>query len=156
LACGNGIMPLDTVVNSLAIVQSFHQAAASQALLTRKDAMALSLLQGLAKRIEDSMTGWEGGNPHQGEDFLAAFISLSASLGVPLTWREVRFVHQMIAKAYDAYVTQKQAWEYDLFGPSAPDGSFPLEPAGAGFRWVALATPIGSCAAAYVNPTTKP
>src|SRR4029078_188409 len=45
IACANGIMPLETTVNSQAIVWSNHQAAISQAILTKHYAVALDLLK---------------------------------------------------------------------------------------------------------------
>jgi hypothetical protein len=156
IACGNGVNGLEQVVNSDSIVQSYHVAAVIHTLLSKQNSVAQALLTGLASRVENGVTAWEAGQPAMSEERLAHLISLAAAVGVPLTWREVRFVHAMIDKAYDTYVTQRQAWEYRLFDPSVADGGYPFEPPGFGFRWPVFAVPLGSCVAQFRNPTSNP
>jgi len=83
------------------------------------------------------------------ERSLADLIILSATMGVPLTWREVRYLHTMIGKAHASYVKGASPKVYRIFDAATPDGAYALEPGGEGLRWVSLALPIGTCSAQY-------
>lgn len=162
LACGNGIHPLEWIVlqndHNGEIVRSFHEAAVKQALLTQQNTVAKTMLAGLAQRIEEGLKIAQTGNwpVHMNEDDLADLILHSAAAGVPLTWDEVRYVHQQIAKAHTEYVTNTPATYYRIFDSTTPDGSYPYKPGAAAMAFRSLALAIGTCTATYLNPTTNP
>lgn len=161
-SCGNGIHALEFIAlqndHNGEIIRSFHEAATVLALQNGQHAVAKQLLGGLATRIEEGM-GWYETNKwpiHMDEKHLADLIVIAASMGVPLTWREVRFLHAMIGKAHVSYVKNAAPKVYRVFDPSTPDGAYAFEPGGEGLRWVSLALLVGTCSAQYLNPTSAP
>lgn len=80
---------------------------------------------------------------------------MSANVGVPLTWREVRFLHDRLREAHAGYLAARPA-TYDVFDPATPDGEYPYEPGGPGLNWYYLGAVLGTCASPYLNPTSKP
>jgi len=162
LDCGNGISVLDeqwVLKNDFhQINRSHHRAAAALALLHGHAAVGLDMLDGLAWRLDTIFDALEDPETYTGphEQDLAETVVMSATVGVPLTWREVRFLHDRIEDAHASYLSEGRLPTYRVFDPDVPDGEYPFNPGGAGFFWRYLATPLGLCASPYVNPTTKP
>jgi hypothetical protein len=162
LACGDGIAAADelwTIKNDFhQIHRSFHEAAAALAALHGDRALADALLSGLAWRIDRILDAREAGAvpAGPGDQDLAELIVMSASAGLPLTWREVRFLHARIADAHATYVTDGMKLHYEVFDPTTPDGEYAFTPGGAGFFWRYLAAALGTCASPYRSPTSQP
>jgi hypothetical protein len=160
--CGTGIHALEFIAlqndHNGEIIRSFHEAATILALQNGQHAAAKLLLTGLAARIDEAM-GWYETNQwpiHMEEKHLADLLAISASMGVPLTNREVRFLHAMIGKAHTSYVKNASPKSYRVFDAATPDGAYAFEPGGEGLRWVSLALLVGTCSAQYLNPTSTP
>ncbi len=161
--CGNGIVPLEAAIvgsndQNGEIFRSFHEAAVVHALRSRQNTVARALLDGLALRIEEGIDGFESGNPPAfltDRDF-ADLLLLSASLGVPLTSREVRWVHGQIDIARTEYLDSKNDRIYNVFDASTPDGAYSFQPGQAGIHFKSLALALGSCASPYANPAARP
>ena len=160
-ACGSGIHPLEFLAltnrSNGEIVRSYHEAATRYALLTRQDAAAKDLLAGLATRIEDGVTQAENNAlpAHLSPELLVKLIVNSANTGVPLTSREVRWVHGQLRSTHDNFLALAPE-VYRVFDPATPDGAYAFTPEADGidFRfWAALA---GTCSASYRNPASRP
>lgn len=159
LQCGDGLSMVDEewgLKNDYHQIQrSYHEAAVALAFMREKPELAHELMVGLAWRLDkifDAMekdpAGYKG--PHN-ED-LAELVANSAAMGLPLTWREIRFLHDRIKEAHAAYLAPGKEANYDLFNPANPDGTYAFDLDGPGFFWRLLASPLGSCASPYVHP----
>lgn len=163
LACGNGISSLDAAATAAGhsngnILRSDHEAATGHALLSANVDIAQALVAGLAQRLDDMMNAYASGNP---EPFLtpedaADVILHSANAGVPLTWREVAFMHAQIDLAHQTYLDPSNDVVYKTFDPSTPDGSYLFQPNGQGLHFTSIAALLGQCAAEWRNPASKP
>ncbi len=163
LDCGNGISDLDAAATAGGhsngqILRSFHEAAAGHALLSNNVAIAQTLVAGLAQRLDDMMNAYASGTP---EPYLtvgdaADLIVHSANAGVPLTWREVAFLHQQIDLAHQTYLDPSNDVVYRSFDPATPDGSYLYAPAGDGVKLESLGALLGQCVAEWRNPASKP
>ncbi len=142
--------------SAMQIVRSHHEAAAALALVTGQDALALELLAGLATRIEMLLDVLEAGpapdNAHPSD--VVQLIVEAANLGVPLTSREVRWVHAQIEAAFAGYDTSGDEWH--VFEAGTPDGDYAIEPNGPGIDVKDLALLLGTCVAPYRNPSGRP
>ncbi len=80
----------------------------------------------------------------------------AATLGVPLTSREVRWVHQQIDAARADYL--QPGWHdlFHVFDSGTPDGTYPFEPTSGQMRLYDLGLPLGACASRWRNPTSRP
>ncbi|MBZ0117006.1 MAG: hypothetical protein K8H88_08435, partial [Sandaracinaceae bacterium] len=155
---GLGIIPSDPIgglTNStMQIVRTHHEAAVGLALVTGNGATAQQLAVGLARRLEGILDRFEAGempdnaNP---QDFVQLMLE-SASLGVPLTSREVRWLHARIEQAHAGYDVSRPEWNVR----AAPDGDYVLEPGGPGIDFKDLGLPLGACVAPYLNPAGRP
>jgi hypothetical protein len=162
--CGNGISLAEILGGALIksgnmqMLRTYHEAAANHALLTGHGALALSLLQGLAVRLDQGLNAIEAGqqpdNLHTGD--FAQLIMHAANAGVPLTSREVRWLHARIDEAHASYRAPANAAAYRVFDPATPDGTYPYQPGGAGLDFTDLGLVLGSCASQYRNPTSRP
>lgn len=163
LDCGNGISLLDEqwgLKNDYhQINRSHHEAAAAIAFLRGQPMVGDRMLEGLAWRLdtifdarETDPDGYKG--PHDQD--LVELVLDSAAAGLPLTWREVRFVHDRIREAHASYVSEERLPAYDLTGSGTPDGDYPFEPGGAGIFWRDLGTSLGTCASTWRNPASRP
>jgi hypothetical protein len=161
-ACGNGIHPLEWIVlkteHNGEIIRTFHEAAVRHALLAKQTAVAQAMLPGLTTRVEDGMTLAESGSMPAWltTEELFALLVHAANTGVPLTWREVRWLHQRIDQAYTSYVTNTAPEVYRVFDSSTPDGAYPLSPSGSGIDFKDLALLVGTCTATFRNPAGNP
>jgi hypothetical protein len=162
LDCGNGISSLDDAVTAAGhsngqILRSFHEAAAGHALLSNNLTMAQALVVGLAQRLDTMMDDYAAGTP---EPFLgvgdaADLILESANAGVPLTWREVAFLHQQIDTAHTTLLDPSNDAVYRTFDPATPDGAYLYEPTGDGLSFRSLGALLGQCASQWRNPASK-
>jgi hypothetical protein len=161
-ACGNGVHPGEGAVLSNPsngeIIRSYHEAAVRNALLTQRNTIAYSMLGGLAARADQGMGFADSGSwpVHINPELLVKLLVNSANTGLPLTWREVRWVHARIQEAHTAYVTNTDPAYYRLFDPATPDGAYGLNPDAAGIDFRFLAALAGTCTARYRNPTSMP
>ncbi len=161
--CGNGIGVLDQAIMNAndqngEILRTFHEAAANAALIANQPELAKTLLEGLAARMDKDLDAFESGSPpkYTSEENLVDLIVHSANAGVPLTSREVRFVHQALVKAKAKLLAPENAASIDVKSPSVPDGSYLFEPASDGVNFKTLGALLGSCAAQYRNPDSRP
>ena len=161
-ACGNGVNAFEYLVldnpSNGEIIRSFHEAAARNALLWQQDSTARELLGGLAQRMDQAM-GWaESGSwpVHMNAERLVKLLVHSANVGVPLTAREVRWIHGQIAAAHTSFVTNAAPAVYRLYDPTTPDGAYDFTPPGEGIDFTFFASLAGTCTATYRNPTTQP
>jgi len=162
LDCGNGVDYFDEewgLKNDYHQIQrSYHEAAASLAFMRGHHELGNAMLEGLAWRIDkildamDSDPGYKG--PH--EQDVAELIVVSATSGLPLTWREVRFLHDRIEEAHAGYLADHMIPHYNVFEPDTPDGEYAYNPSSGGFFWRVLGTVLGTCGSPYVNSTSKP
>lgn len=142
--------------SSMQIVRSHHEAAAALALVTGQTDTARTLLEGLAARIEMILDVYDAGmmpanaNPTD----IVQLVLEAQNLGVPLTSREVRWVHAQLELAFAGYDTTGPEWH--TFDPGAPDGDYVLEPNGPGIDVKDLGLLLGSCVAPYRNPMGRP
>ena len=163
LDCGDGITSLDDAViagghSNGQILRTFHEAAASHALLANDVPAAQSLVTGLAQRLDQMMDDYAAGTP---EPFItvgdaADLIIHSANAGVPLTWREVAFLHQQIDLAHQTYLDPSNDVVYRSFDAATPDGAYLYAPTGDGVKFEALGALLGQCVAQWRNPASKP
>jgi hypothetical protein len=140
--------------SSMQIVRSHHEAAAALALVTGQDALARTMIEGLAARLEMLIDALEAGpvdNAHPSD--VVQLMVEAANLGVPLTSREVRWLHAQIEIAYAGYDTSGDEWH--VFEPGTPDGDYAIEPNGPGIDVKDLGLLLGACVAPYRNPSTR-
>ena len=164
LSCGNGISLEEVLGGELIksgnkqMLRTYHEAAANHALLTGQNAVALDLLKGLATRIETNLNAVEAGNTPSNLNLMdfAALIMHSANAGVPLTSREVRWLHERIKQAHAHYRQASLKSSFDVFDGATPDGTYPYEPGSVGIQITELGLPLGSCASQFRNPKGRP
>lgn len=162
-ACGNGITDADQIISQINdharhIFWSFHHAAAHLAIISGAHDVGRELLLGLGARNDETLDRLERRDPpgqYNANDF-SGFMAHSANAGLPLTWREVRFLHQRLQEAHDAYVAEAAADSYRVLDPDGPDGTFPVEPPSYGFNFRELGVPLGTCVSPRRNPAGKP
>ncbi len=160
--CGDGYDPgvegIDAIKSSaMQVARSFHVGAVQQALLHARPDLAQKLQQGVAKRLDTVMDLIDKGKPpaNFGTGDLVAFLLHAAHAGIPLTSREVRFLHGRIAEAHASYTSPARANDFRLFAVDAPDGEYSYEPGGSGIDWKDLGLVLGLCAAQYRNPNGR-
>lgn len=164
LDCGNGIGPLDPAIiaandHNGNILRSFHEAAANNALLAGQTALAQQLVDGIVVRLDQAVDGFEGVGdpvPHLGEADLVDMLAHAAALGVPLTSREVRWLHARIATALASCADPGLQPMLHVFDAATPDGEYGFEPGGSGINFVSLAALLGTCASPCANPSGRP
>jgi hypothetical protein len=163
LDCGNGISALDATTAAIGhsngtILRTFHEAAVSHALLAGNTALAQTLLGGLAQRLDDMMDGFEAGKPlpYLSVRDASDLILFSANAGVPLTWREVAYLHTQIQTAHTMYTATTNDLVYKTFAAGTPDGKYAFEPNGDGLDFPSIGALLGQCVAQWRNPASKP
>lgn len=163
LACGNGIGALDNAISSSndqngEILRSFHEAAANAALLGGQPDLAKTLLEGLAQRLDEALDGYEAGTPakYLEPEHVSALIIHAANVGVPLTSREVRWIHDRLAEAHGSILDAQNFETFNTKDAAVPDGSWRFTPLSSGIEFKTLGALLGSCAAQYRNPAGKP
>ena len=166
LSCGNGISTSESLLGSTLkssvrqVLRTHHEAAVAWALRTGQNAVALSLLQGLATRVENDVASASQATPPDNvtpTDVVQLAIA-AANTGVPLTSTEVRFVHAHLATAWASYRAPAMAATYHVFENATPDGSYAFEPSGGpnAMSFSDIGLLVGSCASPYRNATTRP
>ncbi|MFH1438038.1 MAG: hypothetical protein ABIJ56_20180 [Pseudomonadota bacterium] len=160
--CGDGIGPGDWYMaenhNSNAnILRSHHEAAVNHALLANKPDIAYNLLQGMTQRITRFIGGFEEGSQPDvyGADDFNALIMHSANMGVPLTWREVRWLQGQFDEARGEFMGIA-THHYDIFASGVPDGEYSYGPGSAPVRINDVGLLLGTCASQWRNPASKP
>lgn len=162
IRCPNGgqglvIDPARAATSSaLQILRSHHEAAAGLALLANRPALAEDLLGGLAARIDSILSAYERGETptNANPTDIVQLVVESAILGVPLTSREVRWLHARIEMAHAGYDTSGPEWH--AREPATPDGDYAFEPGGPGIDFKDLALLLGTCVGPWVNPAGRP
>lgn len=98
----------------------------------------------------------EGSQPdvYPVQDF-TQMIMHAANMGVPLTSREVRFVHQQFDAARERYLGYP-AHTFNVFTDGAPNGEVPYEPWGNGVFINDVGLLLGTCASQWRNPASRP
>lgn len=106
------------------IIRGFHMSAVLHSLLAGENKPAYDLLAGLMERVDKSVSGegHEDGvkNPRWMQE-LAVFLVQSASVGMPLTSKQVSIIHSEYNRALDRY---EQFSRWDLWDTSVPDGAY--------------------------------
>ncbi|MBI4818367.1 MAG: hypothetical protein HY791_19030 [Deltaproteobacteria bacterium] len=160
--CGNGITDSDALFSELNdnnrhIFWSFHQASALWSVRRGELDQARALVEGMGTRMDDIFSKIENGdlpNFYNAPDF-AAFIMRAGFLGVPLTSREIRFVHEQVRQADEGYFSETNLAALAAFDPEAPDGEKSFGLAGPGLDFRTLGLGLGVCATREVNPNTR-
>ncbi len=141
--------------SALQILRTHHEAAVGLALVTGDAVLARDLAEGLALRMEGILDQYDAGtipeNAHPTD--VVQLVLESAMLGVPLTSREVRFLHAQLAIAAAGYDTSGPAWH--VRDAATPDGDYAFEPGGPGVDFKDLGLFLGLCTAQWVSPTTR-
>lgn len=140
---------------ALQILRTHHEAAAALALASGRDDTARELLESLAMRLDGIMDAYDAGPPPDNARAgdVVQLVLESAAIGVPLTSREVRFLHAQLAIAAAGYDTSGPAWH--VRDPSVPDGDYSFEPGGPGVDVKDLALFLGLCSAQWTSPTGR-
>jgi hypothetical protein len=149
--------PADGLNNSaVQIVRTHHEAAAGLALVTDQPALARTMIEGLGTRLTGIFDRYDAGDMPDTARFgdVAQLVLESLALGVPLTSREVRWLHARIAQADASYDTTRPEWR--VFDATPPEGAYVFEPGGAGIDFKDLALPLADCIAPFRNPTSRP
>lgn len=163
LDCGNGISAVDKAASDLGhsngqILRSSHEAAVGHALLSNQVPVARTLVEGLAQRLDDMLGAILAGQPPpfvtNGD--AADLILHAANAGVPLNWREVAFLHQQLDLAHQTLLAPSNDPAYATFSPATPDGTYLFQPSGDGIDFRSLGALLGTCAAQWRNPASKP
>jgi hypothetical protein len=164
LDCGSGISSPEKLASSALkndarqILRTHHEAAVNWAYYRGATGPALSLLQGLAERVETDIAIADQASPpaNFNPTDVAALILHAANAGVPLTSREVRWIHGRLHTAAQTLLNPAAALAYRVFDPQTPDGEYPYEPGSDGLFFSDIGVLLGSCASEYRNPTTRP
>jgi hypothetical protein len=160
LDCGDGISELEAMPglknDFYQIQRSFHEAAVAIARASGWDDGALrELLTGLAWRVLQVLDSPEDQAPIA-ED-RSELVIMSANAGLPLTWREVRYLHDRIRQAHQAVLDAGATTAYgNPFSAEYPDGTQGLEPPLRGIHWRYLGAMLGDCASPYRHPDSRP
>ncbi|MBI2372402.1 MAG: hypothetical protein HYV07_00250 [Deltaproteobacteria bacterium] len=162
-SCGNGINDSDLLFSELNdnnrhIFWSFHQASAWWSRKRGELEASRQLVTGLAARMDDlfaKLAADEAPTFFDAPDF-AAFITHAAILGVPLTSREVRYVHQQIKEAHDGYFSEASLKAIGIFDPGAGDGETGFGPGGPGLDFRTIGLALGTCVSPIANPAGRP
>ena len=163
LDCGNGISSAEQALGSQLkngarqILRTHHEAAVNTAFLKGATGPGLSLLQGLASRVETDRGQLLGGSPpaDMNPTDIASLVLHAANAGVPLTSDEVRWLHGRIKLAAQTYLAPAATPTYHVFDAASPDGTYAYEPGGDGLFFGDIGVLLGQCAAPYRNTTTR-
>lgn len=162
LDCGNGISEIDDLISMKPSngqqLRSYHEAALALARVHGQDALVAALLPGMALRIDKILDAdpEAGGPPRPNDEDLGELMIMADAVGVPLTWREVRFIHDRIRDAHQAYLAPGALPGYRVFDPETPDGEYSFDPGGAGFAFRYVGAVISACASPFRAPSSHP
>jgi hypothetical protein len=164
LDCKNGLPNSEALAwlllknDARQIGRTNHAAALALAYEKGQNGPALELLKGLASRVEIDMAAAESGSPPASfvvQD-VASELAFAADVGLPLTSREVRWLH---TRLHDAYVGMRDPAvlpTYHVFDAATPDGAYAYDPPDTGLFFRDLGMLLGSCASPYRNPDGRP
>ena len=160
--CGNGITDVDNIASvkpsNAQMFRAYHEGLVAHAQLAGKNKTALALLEGLAVRVETTLDALESSNPPDApnpED-MTELIVQAANVGLPLTWREVRYVHDRIREAHDSYLDGSQFDAIHALDDGMPDGTYPYQPSGKGFFFRNIGAVLGSCVSTFRSENGQP
>jgi len=162
LDCGNGISIIDDVVSMKPDngqqLRSCHEAAVAQALIHGQDALVATLLPGLALRIDKILDGdpANGDPPRPNDEDLGELMIMADAVGVPLTWREVRFAQDRIRDAHAAYLSDAAMPGFHVFDAATPDGEYSFDPGGGGYAFRYVGAVLSFCASPFRHPDSHP
>jgi len=162
--CQSGVQTIETAGWSFLkndarqILRTNHAAALVLAYRKGQVTPALALLKGLAQRVELDMGFAESGSPPAGFNLMdvASTLAFAANAGVPLTSREVRWMHARLGEAHVGMRAAAHKATFSIFDAATPDGTYAYDPPNIGLFYRDLAMLIGSCASQYRNPTGRP
>lgn len=158
--CADGLqVPENDLLSSsaLQIVRHFHLGATQQALVHGQDEVAEELASGLAGRLDVVFDAMDAGEPHDNfnDGDLIAYLLHATAAGVPLTPREVRWLHGQLATTWAAAVAADPA-TFALFDAETADGTYGYEPGVGSTGFVELGAWLAPCAAKYRDPAGTP
>ena len=162
LDCGTGITFLDDAISMKPsngqMLRSYHEAAIAQARLRQRDGILPPLIQGLARRLDAIFDPPPDGSgpPRPSDEDLAELVIMAGAVGVPLTWREVRFFHDRVRQAHGAYLRPENLAILHPLEPDAPDGTYPFDPPGGGIAFRYLGAALGACVSPWRDPGSMP
>ncbi len=150
LDCGDGVSVVDDAIiltksSNRQIIWTFHEAGIALALEHGQDALAKRLLQGLIRRLDGAFDALESGVPIAtlNDSDLAQLVVHAANLGVPLTAREVRWMHVRLELARASVSADDPVWR--VFDAATPDGTYAYEPGLGGLDLKGLGALLGFC-----------
>jgi hypothetical protein len=140
------------------ILRTNHAAAIVLAYQKGQTTPALALLKGLTQRVELDMGFAESGAPPAGFNLMdvASTFAFAANVGVPLTSREVRWMHGRLNEAHVGMRAAAQKATFSVFDAATPDGTYSYDPPNIGLFYRDLGMMIGSCASPYRNTAGRP
>lgn len=157
--CENGISDIDVIgsvkPSNAQMFRAYHEGVVAQALLANRTDLANLLLAGLAERVDTVLDQLLSDEPPEApipED-MAELIVQAGNVGLPLTWREVRYVHDRIREAHESYRASEQHAVYHVLDATTPDGTYPFDPPGAGFFFRNIGAVLGTCASSFRSST---
>lgn len=162
ISCGNGLGPADRYMERTnrdagQILRTHHEAAVNHALLADRPEIARSLLDGFPVRIgwfiDDFLAGTAPAE-YPPKNFTLLLVH-AANTGLPLTWKEARWVRDRFDDAIDSY-TAMPARAFDVFSSSVGNGTYPYAPSGEGAGFNDIGLLLGLCASQWRNPASKP
>lgn len=164
LGCGQGISQAERLGLGLMkndarqIVRTHHAAATTLSFVRNEPTLGLELLKGLAERVQIDLGLAQSASPPAGFSIrdVTSLMIYAANVGVPLTSKEVRWLHTQLHEAYVGMRDPAQAATFRLFDASTPDGLYSYDPPNIGLFYKDLAMMLGSCASPYRNPNARP
>ncbi len=162
LDCGNGVSEAELVFaikpDNAQQIRSYHEAAVAWLKITGHTDTARLLVQGLAQRVDTILDAREGPEPpaHPGNQDLAELVLSSATVGLPLTWREVRFMHDRIRDAHASYLAESAMRDYKVFDVESPDGEYSFTPDHDGLFHRYVGAVLGLCSSPFLDVSSNP
>ena len=163
VACGTGLPATESIAwnflknDARQISRTNHAAALAIAYQKSQLTVALELMKGLSQRIDLDMNVVESSSPPAGFDIpdVASELAYANNVGVPLTSREVRWLHGRLHTAHTNLLAPALAPTFRLFDPATPDGAYSYDPPQFGLNYADLGMLVGACASTYRNPAGR-
>ncbi len=163
LDCGTGLGSTEKLAwnflknDARQIVRTHHAAALTLAYEKAQLPLARLLLQGLSERVELDLGVVEGGSPPAGFSLpdVTSELVYAGNAGVPLTSREVRWLHGRVHDAFTTMLAPANARTFRLFDAATPDGTYSYDPPESSINFRDLGMLIGTCASTYRNPAGR-
>jgi len=110
------------------------------------------------RRLDELEGDTPPADPHMSD--LGELVLMSGNSGLPLTWRDVRFLHARIEEAHAALIGTKTEAElkarFDIFSPDVPDGPLSYDISDTGLAWRYMGAVLGACASPWWSEASKP